>query len=815
MKKRIAIIVVAVLVVLIAAYLFMVMPGEKAGDRFTPYTQAPIAHRGLFDNDSDAPENSLAAFQKAVDAGYVVELDVQLTADGLVVVSHDTSQLRETGVDRTIPDMTAAEVAELRLFGTDEPMPTFAEVLDLIDGRVPLLVELKVGADGDAAGLSEATAELLDDYDGEYAVQSFNPFALQWFKDNRPEVLRGILAADFVGWKDPDPDAEAAPEGAMAVLLSNLMANFLCRPNFVDYQFECFDQPSFSLVRALTGIDCLAWTIKSEENLEAARATDARGFVFDSFEPTVGLMRAQDPTPEQLEAAEELAKVAEESMPTGDMPPEEGDIEVEELDEEETAAIDRSIANQEPVRAASLFKNKAKTFYYRSKLSKDERAAYDAIVKVCQTPKDTSRYETVYLSKSMSADAAKNVVWYAKRAVYYDHPELFWLYFGLEGSIGVSTPYSSNGIIDHIYISVYTPYKNYEKEMKEFNNAVDKFMKGIDLSQPKAKIALQIHDKICDWAFYDYKVLNKKKVDLGHTAFGVLVRDGFGNKHGAVCDGYAFAYLYLLQQAGIEAIHVHGAAGSSASDAEGHAWNVVKLGSDWYETDVTWNDTAGGVKAAAKQYANRNGKNGVYRHMLRAAKDSSYVAKLRHYLFNITTKRMRDYNPGNAYTYYFNDGYWVYFITPSVHIRECDLRRSDDSYGKKLMKLVPNAKGTKWTWTKSKNAKKTAKKSSSKKTTKAKKSNTYVLPDSNKRKYKASELKKFSNHKLFLARNELFARHGCGFKNKELREFFGSKSWYKVKYRAGTYGTEVLTDIESHNAEAMLKIEKKRKSPYI
>ncbi|MDO4533572.1 MAG: glycerophosphodiester phosphodiesterase family protein [Coriobacteriia bacterium] len=805
--KRTVIVVAAILAVLAAAYLFAVMPGERAGDRLAPFTQAPIAHRGLFDNGSDAPENSLAAFQRAADAGYAVELDVQMTADGMVVVSHDTSQLRVAGVDREIPDMTAAEVADLRLFGTDEPMPTLAEALDVVGGRVPLLVELKVGAGGDAAGLAEATAELLDGYEGAYAVQSFNPFALQWFKDNRPEVLRGILAADFLGWADPDPDAEARPEGAMGFALSNLMADFLCRPNFVNYQFECFGQPSFSLVRALTGVDCLAWTVKSDEDLEAARATDAAGFVFDSFEPAACPMRAQDPGPEQLAAMEELEEV---TFPTGDMPTEEDELQVEELDEEETGAVERQVAAQEPVRAASLFKNKAKTYYYRSKLSRDERAAYDAIVRVCQTPKDTSRREKISLSKMMKEDDACNLVWVARRAVFYDHPELFGFYNNLEGCIGASTPYSSNGKIDYIYAIIYTPYRNYEKEMKEFNKAVDKFMKGIDLTQPKAKVALQIHDKICQWAFYDNQVLNGKRTDLGHTAYGVLVRSGYGNKHGAVCAGYAMAYLYLLQQAGIEAAYVHGEAGSNRSDTGGHAWNVVKLGSDWYETDVTWDDDGADLKRMMKDWAKRNGKDHAFKHLRTSARDSAYVAKLQHSMYNITTSRMTDFNPGNTYTYYYYDGCWWDLCGSSVHIRECDQRYSDDSYGVKLMKLAPKAKGTKWTWTKSKNAKKTTAKKAS-----AKKSNTYVLPDSSKRKYKTSELKKFSNHKLFLARNELFAKHGCGFKNKELREFFGSKSWYKVKIKAGTYGIGVLTTIEQHNANAMLKIEKKRKSPYI
>ncbi len=277
------IVCIAFVVVLLAAYLFAIMPGRPAHEAVEPFEQTYVAHRGLFDNAGDAPENSMRAFQQAIDAGYAIELDVQLTADGTVVVTHDKSQLRVAGVDMLITEMTEEEVAQLRLFRTDQGVPTFEEVLDLIDGQVPLLVELKVGADGDAAALSEATAKLLDGYEGHYVVQSFNPFALRWFKSNRPDVVRGILSADFYNYYDPD--AEVQVTGASAFVLSNMLANVIARPNFISYEVTGYRQPTFALVHKVTGVDCLAWTIRTPDELTLARSEGAQGIVFDSFIP--------------------------------------------------------------------------------------------------------------------------------------------------------------------------------------------------------------------------------------------------------------------------------------------------------------------------------------------------------------------------------------------------------------------------------------------------------------------------------------------------------------------------------------------------
>ena len=397
----------------------------------------------------------------------------------------------------------------------------------------------------------------------------------------------------------------------------------------------------------------------------------------------------------QQELVDAATEAASESMPTGDMAPE-FEREVEELDEEQTAAIERSIAEYTPTRGVSLFKNKAKKYYYREKVSRDVRVVYDAIVELCNTPKDTNRRITVYFDKSYATQDVWDIVDLAEEAVCCDHPELFWIYNGLEGWTGASVPHSDNGRYDRAYIYLSKPYANYEKEMKAFNKAVDTFMKTIDTKQSKANIALQIHDKICKWATYDMKVKNGNKADLGHTAYGVLVKDGYGKKHGAVCAGYAFAYLYLLQQVGIEATVITGFAGDDMKHGERHQWNAVKLGGDWYEVDITWNDQVD-LKEWARDYLDRGGRYDVYEHMLWAASDSQYKRKLRHYLYNVTTMTIEHYNPGDDYNYYFSDGYWVYFLGSSIHVRDNDYKKGQ-KFASELMKKAPNAKGTRYAY---------------------------------------------------------------------------------------------------------------------
>ena len=130
------------------------------------------AHRGLF-NNKDIPENSMKAFEAAMQKGFAIELDVQMTKDGYLVVFHDKSLKRVCGLKDEITMLTLNEVKQARLCGTDSMIPTFEDVLMLVDGRVPLLIEVK--EDDNYEELMPKLIALLERYEGEYMIESFDP----------------------------------------------------------------------------------------------------------------------------------------------------------------------------------------------------------------------------------------------------------------------------------------------------------------------------------------------------------------------------------------------------------------------------------------------------------------------------------------------------------------------------------------------------------------------------------------------------------------------------------------------------------------
>lgn len=230
------------------------------------FMSTPYAHRGL--HDEKIPENSLAAFRAAVDHGYGIELDVQLSADGEVMVFHDEGLLRMTGCDASLYSKTRKELSPLTLGDSNERIPTLREVLSLVDGRVPLLVEIK--SDHAVLEVCKKTAELLDEYTGAYMVESFHPFAVNWFRKNRPCVVRGQLSARlFVkGKRTPS-----------MFLVQNLLLNFLARPDFVAYDYHHKNGYSFSLCRLFHRPYTVAWTVKDIEGLSASHRFD--GVIFE------------------------------------------------------------------------------------------------------------------------------------------------------------------------------------------------------------------------------------------------------------------------------------------------------------------------------------------------------------------------------------------------------------------------------------------------------------------------------------------------------------------------------------------------------
>lgn len=232
------------------------------------------AHRGLHDNHSEAPENTLAAFQKAVDAGYGIELDVQLTKDGQVVVAHDFHLKRICGADVAIDSLTYKELQAYTVKESQQHIPLFRDVLKLVDGKVPLIVELKV-KDWKCDIARKADA-LLQSYDGVYCIESFHPAGLLWYRRHRPEVCRGQLSCDYF-----EDEETRTPFHWM---LKHLMLNFLTAPDFIAYDCLHKKELSVNLCRNIFGCPAVAWTIKKQSQLKECRPYFDY-FIFEGFEP--------------------------------------------------------------------------------------------------------------------------------------------------------------------------------------------------------------------------------------------------------------------------------------------------------------------------------------------------------------------------------------------------------------------------------------------------------------------------------------------------------------------------------------------------
>lgn len=262
------------IVVGVLLYLLLMMP-RMLGKPDTEYmTKWLYAHRGLHDNRSDAPENSLKAFQRAVDAGFGMELDIQLTKDEVVVVFHDDSLKRICGVEGCIADYTYEELQQFRLCDSEERIPKFEDVLKLVNGATPLIVEFKM--EKWKPRLCQLGDELLQQYQGVYCIESFHPMCVYWYRRHRKEVVRGQLAEAFL--RRPDN------KGIKYVILHNLLLNFLAKPDFVAYNHRHADGFARRICRKLYRNRAVAWTIKSEEELAEARK-HFEVFIFDSFLP--------------------------------------------------------------------------------------------------------------------------------------------------------------------------------------------------------------------------------------------------------------------------------------------------------------------------------------------------------------------------------------------------------------------------------------------------------------------------------------------------------------------------------------------------
>ena len=270
-----ATIILSIVAILIAVYLIFLKPNTKRGEGFRPFEEVYIAHRGFFDNEGACPENSLAAFARAVECGYGIELDVQLTKDKQVVVFHDDTLLRMCGVDKKVEDCTFEELQQYPLAKSEQRIPLFTDVLAVIGGKVSLIVEIK---NSDLwKETTEKTADILDKYDGCYCVESFSPLIVEWYKKNRPEIIRGQLSTNF--FKD-----EPQMNFVKKFLLTNLLLNGKAKPDFIAYNHKHKNQFSYKLLRKLYRVKNAAWTVKTQQQLDEASDVFTC-MIFDSFTP--------------------------------------------------------------------------------------------------------------------------------------------------------------------------------------------------------------------------------------------------------------------------------------------------------------------------------------------------------------------------------------------------------------------------------------------------------------------------------------------------------------------------------------------------
>ena len=268
---QISLLIFIPVVALFGVWLFLIAPRARKKE-MAPYLR-PYAHRGLW--NEEIPENSLAAFARAAEAGFAIELDVQLSRDGVVMVFHDYTLTRMCGESVRLSELTAAELQAKRLKGSDEHIPTFAEVLAVVDGRVPLLVELK----GESANTAVCApvAALLDTYRGAYVVESFNPMLLRWFRKHRPQVLRGLLSSDLIKGKH---------EGSRVLnfALSALLLTFLCRPAFHAWDGHYPHRAALRVGLRLFGAASFVFTMQKKEDYEYFLSRGSYP-IFDSFIP--------------------------------------------------------------------------------------------------------------------------------------------------------------------------------------------------------------------------------------------------------------------------------------------------------------------------------------------------------------------------------------------------------------------------------------------------------------------------------------------------------------------------------------------------
>lgn len=243
-------------------YLFLVAPRLGGREKLIAFLGVKWAHRGLHNIKEGIPENSMAAFRAAAAGRYGIELDVHLTRDGQIVVFHDDTFERVCSQKGTVEETDYQTMKEYTLLGTEEHIPLLRDVLRFVDGRVPLLIEVKLPTTD--TRICEKLIEALNGYEGKYLIQSFNCFVLRWLKKYRKDVLRGQLSENLTrsGHK---------PHYVFRFSVKYLLTNAFCRPDFISYRMSDTANISLWLNQYLFRAPIAVWTLRGDCAMQRAK----------------------------------------------------------------------------------------------------------------------------------------------------------------------------------------------------------------------------------------------------------------------------------------------------------------------------------------------------------------------------------------------------------------------------------------------------------------------------------------------------------------------------------------------------------------
>lgn len=375
-------------------------------------------------------------------------------------------------------------------------------------------------------------------------------------------------------------------------------------------------------------------------------------------------------------------------------------VEGKQLSKEETAEMNRAMRAYTGSKYEDMIINDAIDYYLYDQLTPELQTFYDALYTLGLDPTTTENVVTFQTDKDPSQQPFWDDYMVALLALNYDHPEMWWMYLwngSVESGAGWDNPVNGKYTIYLQFMKTYDAAK-FEKDLKAFNDAVASFLSDIDQNASEEQQALQVHDKLYKMATYDMSILQENKNNFGHTAFGPFVSNTEGTPHYCVCDGYALAYTYALQQLGIMATVVTGMAGDAGADGGmgGHAWSIILLNDKWYEVDVCWDDSYDDFKETVEQSCTPGSLE--YQVYMEMANDQVYMDKLAHFMYRLSTAQINNYKAPQDLVYTTKDGqYRIQMVGDSQRERFCDYKDTKDSGQGKLTALLPIADGKLYT----------------------------------------------------------------------------------------------------------------------